>query len=200
MTPSGAARPALVCLRCSQARASSLWIRPLSSTTTSQEPSVESSVDSSSSQPPPPPPPDSKPERILDPNKASRRGQEKRLYAQGLHPIGSRRRRAAIATSQNMPFEQLPFACFQEARKILAADREEKLRQIEQERRRIRNLRARDAEDVGGSNRKRAMLGSMLGHLERMKVLADINDPIIKKRFEDGEGTRFLCHDAGITS
>jgi len=29
----------------------------------------------------------------------------------------------------------------------------------------------------------------MRRHLEYLKVQADINDPLVKKRFEDGEGT-----------
>jgi large subunit ribosomal protein L35 len=30
--------------------------------------------------------------------------------------------------------------------------------------------------------------------LEWLKIQADINDPLIKKRFEDGEGTEALFH------
>ena len=62
---------------------------------------------------------------------------ERRLLRQGTTPIGSRRRRAALQNSDNIPFEQLPYQCFQEARKILLADREEKLKEIETMRQRL---------------------------------------------------------------
>jgi large subunit ribosomal protein L35 len=104
-------------------------------------------------------------------------------------PVGSRRRRAALKSSDNIPFEQLPYQAFQEARKILQADREEKLRQIEKERARIAKLSAQDASRFeGGEVQKQRKLLSMQNYLERLKILADINDPLIKKRFEDGEG------------
>src|SRR5215469_16763277 len=56
---------------------------------------------------------------------------ERALMKAGITPIGSRRRRAALRTSDNIPFEQLPYQCFQEARKVLQQDREEKLRLIQ---------------------------------------------------------------------
>ena len=40
----------------------------------------------------------------------------------------------------------------------------------------------------GGERQKQIRLDSMSRHLEKLKILADINDPLIKKRFEDGEG------------
>ncbi|KAI9678629.1 MAG: hypothetical protein M1817_005686 [Caeruleum heppii] len=103
-------------------------------------------------------------------------------------PVGSKRRRAAIRTSQDLPFEQLPYQCFQEARKILRADREEKLKQIGIERERIALLKAKDASKCGGEAEKTRRLRSMETYLEELKILADINDPMIKKRFEDGDG------------
>jgi len=106
----------------------------------------------------------------------------------GIKPIGSRRRRAALQGSTNIPFEQLPYQCFQEARKILQADREEKLQQIEVERARIARLQAQDPAVSGGETEKHRRLRSMRKYLEELKILADINDPVIKKRFEDGEG------------
>lgn len=107
-------------------------------------------------------------------------------------PIGSRRRRAAIKSSDNIPFEQLPFQCFQEARKVLQADREEKLKLIATERLRISNLKALDASNIkGGEIQKERKLDSMRRYLEYLKIQADMNDPLIKKRFEDGEGTWF---------
>ncbi|EER38806.1 ribosomal protein YmL35 [Histoplasma capsulatum var. duboisii H88] len=113
---------------------------------------------------------------------------ERRLVRAGNHPIGSRRRRAALQDSPNIPFELLPYQCFQEARKVLFEDREEKLKQIETERGRIARLRAADPSTVGGELRKNNRLRSMEKHLEHLKILADINDPVIKKRFEDGLG------------
>ena len=79
--------------------------------------------------------------------------------------------------------------CFQEARKILLADRKEKLKQIEVERARIARLKDADAELSGGELRKQNRLRSMNRTLEKLKILADINDPLVKKRFEDGLGT-----------
>lgn len=105
-------------------------------------------------------------------------------------PIGSRRRRAAIQSSDNIPFEQLPYQCFQEALQVLREDRTEKLEQIKIERLRISNLVAQDASDIkGGEVQKEKRLDSMRRYLEKLKIEADINDPLIKKRFEDGEGT-----------
>jgi len=121
----------------------------------------------------------------------SRKG-ERILFEHGILPIGSRRRRAAISTSPNIPFEQLPYQCFQEARKVLQADREQKIKEIEVERGRIERLAAQDAQSVGGEVQKQNKLDSMRRHLEHLKILADINDPMIKKRFEDGEGMLFF--------
>lgn len=116
---------------------------------------------------------------------------ERALLRIGISPIGSRRRRAALKSTANIPFEQLPYQCFQEARKILHADREEKLQAIEKERARIARLSAQDPSTVpGGERQKQIRLDSMSRYLERLKILADINDPLIKKRFEDGEGMR----------
>jgi large subunit ribosomal protein L35 len=114
---------------------------------------------------------------------------ERRLMRSGVSPIGSRRRRAALRESSGVPFEQLPYQCFQEARKFLIADRKEKLEQIETERSRIAKLRDTDASKVGGELQKQRRLKSMENHLEQLKIHADINDPIVKKKFEDGIGT-----------
>jgi len=119
---------------------------------------------------------------------------EKALMKSGVLPVGSRRRRAAVKSSDNIPFEQLPYQCFQEALKVLKADREEKLALIKTERLRISNLEARDPADVyGGEKAKLRSLGGMRKHLEWLKIQADINDPLIKKRFEDGEGMVAQC-------
>lgn len=128
---------------------------------------------------------------ILDPMLVSTRKEEEQLLKTGVHPIGSRRRRAALQGAESsIPFEQLPYQCFQEARKILQADREEKLKQIEQERKRIAKVQAKDAGLGSGEASKKGRLIAMHKHLEHLKILADINDPVIKKRFEDGEGLK----------
>lgn len=114
----------------------------------------------------------------------------------GVMPIGSRRRRAAIKSSDNIPFEQLPYQCFQEALKVLRADRDEKLELIKKERLRISNLQAQDVSMIkGGEVQKETRLESMRRHLEYLKIQADINDPLIKKRFEDGEGISGQIHN-----
>ena len=128
------------------------------------------------------------PPTVLDPNTAWSKEQEAELKKQGLQAIGSRRRRAAIASSQNIPFEQLPYQCFQEARKILRDDREEKVKQIESQRRRIELVSSKDAALMGGDHIKKGRLMAMERYLEDLKILADVNDPLIKKRFEDGQG------------
>ena len=101
---------------------------------------------------------------------------------------GSRRSRAALQSCLNAPFEKLPYQCFQEARKILRADREEKVQQILKERQRIARLLAQDNSMNGGDEQKSRRLNSMRKHLETLKIYADINDPLVKKRFEDGQG------------
>lgn len=135
--------------------------------------------------PPPPPPP---PRPPLNPLLVSTRREERQLIRTGVRPIGSRRRRAASQPADSIPFEQLPYQCFQEARKILAADREEKLRQIEAERQRIAIWKARDPAKWGGENSMKGRLVRMQKYLHHLKILADINDPTIKMRFEDGKG------------
>lgn len=132
------------------------------------------------------------PTPTLDPALVSKKSQEEQLISQGIQPIGSRRRRAALRTTTNIPFEQLPYQCFQEARKILLSDREEKLELIEEERKRIARLEARNAAECGGEVVKRAKLIAMRKYLEHLKIMADINDPMIKKRFEDGDGIRCM--------
>lgn len=126
--------------------------------------------------------------KALDPTTVSSPRLERRLVRAGNPPVGSRRRRLALQTSSNIPFEQLPYQCFQEARKVLQEDREEKLQQIEVERGRIARLKATDPALTGGEHAKQSRLKSMQKHLEHLKILADINDPMTKKRFEDGLG------------
>lgn len=115
---------------------------------------------------------------------------EESLIKAGQMPVGSRRRRVAMRTTTDpLPFEQLPYQAFQEARKILAADRQEKLQRIRDETAKIAWLEARDASQVkGGQYMKDTKLASLRRHVEQLKILADINDPLVKKRFEDGLG------------
>ncbi|KAK9774188.1 putative 54S ribosomal protein L35 [Seiridium cardinale] len=114
---------------------------------------------------------------------------ERKLVKQGLPPIGSRRRRAAIKTSQNIPFEHLPYQCFQEARQILQEDRQEKLQALQSTLASIKRLEETPADQLPGGERKKNMrLTSLREHVEELKILADINDPVVKRKFEDGLG------------
>ncbi|RKF73608.1 54S ribosomal protein L35, mitochondrial [Golovinomyces cichoracearum] len=127
--------------------------------------------------------------RGLDPNLVTSSREERRLMKLGIPPIGSRRRRAAIKTSENIPFEQLPYLCFQEARKVLLDERKDVIKKINTERIRISNLLRQDASKlVGGQQQKDSTLRAMNNYLTKLKIEADINDPMIKKRFEDGLG------------
>ncbi len=123
-----------------------------------------------------------------DPQLVSSRRLERRLVRANNPPIGSRRRRVALQDTSGIPFEQLPYQCFQEARKILIADREEKLKQIETDRARIIRLRDSDPALSGGEARKQQRLKGLMDKMEHLKILADINDPLVKRRFEDGLG------------
>ena len=176
-------RPALRCLRKvhQQRYSPSYSIRSFAST-----PSRQNDVASETTSSPSPPLPlssDLNPSTVATP-----REERILLRTKGVHPIGSRRRRAALQTSDNVPFEQMPYQCFQEARKVLQADREDKLAQIAEMRSRIAHWQNVPAADCGGDYAKKGKLVRMHKHLEELKILADINDPVIKKRFEDGEG------------
>ncbi len=183
-TPIYIVRPALRCLRRGARRDSALCPTSRGLTTTTSR--YNEAPTEPTATPIPPPPPSS---HTLDPNLVTTRKEEWQLLSTGVQPIGSRRRRAALQSSSNIPFEQLPYQCFQEARKILATDRAEKLAQIEEQRKRIAKCADKPAEKQGGENSKKGRLIAMHMHLEHLKVLADINDPLIKKRFEDGHGT-----------
>ncbi|ETS79908.1 hypothetical protein PFICI_07437 [Pestalotiopsis fici W106-1] len=114
---------------------------------------------------------------------------ERKLVKQGLPPIGSRRRRAAIKTSPNIPFELLPYQCFQEARKILQEDRQEKLEALQSTLASMKRLEETPADKLpGGETKKNRRLASLRDYVEELKVLVDINDPIVKRKFEDGLG------------
>ncbi|KAK2627215.1 hypothetical protein QTJ16_003181 [Diplocarpon rosae] len=170
-----AVRPLARCLKTSQSSCQSARvIRKFTSSSRSNE---EATVDTIPLKP------------VFDPATVTNPQQERALMKTGVVPIGSRRRRAALKSSDNIPFEQLPYQCFQEARKVLAKDREEKLKLIATERSRISTLLATDAAQIrGGETTKQTRLASMRRYLEWLKIQADINDPLIKKRFEDGEG------------
>ncbi|KAJ9139477.1 Ribosomal protein YmL35 [Pleurostoma richardsiae] len=136
-----------------------------------------------------PPPSGGAKHQLLDPNTTTLPWAEKELMRKGVMPVGSRRRRAAVRTSANVPFEQLPYQCFQEARKVLQADREEKLAKIREELDKIRRLEATDASKFrDGEYHKQKKLGSLRRYVEELKILADINDPLVKRKFEDGLG------------
>ncbi|KAJ5881150.1 uncharacterized protein N7473_012203 [Penicillium subrubescens] len=123
-----------------------------------------------------------------DPSLVSSPRLERRLMRQGTNPIGSRRRRAALQSSANLPFEQLPYQCFQEARKVLLEDRTEKLKEIESMRQKIARVEAQTVEEAGGEQVQKSRVRAMQLHLERLKIHADINDPLVKRKFEDGLG------------
>lgn len=72
---------------------------------------------------------------------------------------------------------------------MLAEDRKEKLEAIQVQRERLERLKAQDADVSGGEWQKSRRVDSMQRYLEKLKILADINDPMVKKRFEDGMGT-----------
>lgn len=130
----------------------------------------------------------------LDPQMVENKKQERRLLRRdNVLPIGSRRRRAVLRRSTlrkatEVPFEQLPYQCFQEARKVLLEDRQEKIKKIEIQQLRIKTVTEQDPAISGGSQAKDARLRSMRKHLEQLVIQADINDPIVKKKFEDGQG------------
>lgn len=141
-----------------------------------------------------------KPKRILDPNTVTRFRDEKKLAKRGRPPIGSRRRRAAIRETPDIPFEQMPYHCFQEARKILKEDRAEKLLLIKQAYERIKNVEAMPLSTYrGGPMFKEKRLASLRKELEELKIAADINDPVVKRKFEDGLGKKCCgSHKNGV--
>ena len=66
--------------------------------------------------------------------------------------------------------------------------------QIEEERKRIKKVQETPAERLGGEVSKKGKLVAMQKYLEDMKIWADINDPLVKKRFEDGKGVYHTLH------
>lgn len=177
------ARPLTRCLRCTRHDRTPSSIRTFRTTpnalqeTTTTESSAEPAI-------PPPSPPSSTNKPYPSPLISHTKHAEALLRAAGKTPIGSRRRRAALQSSANIPFSQLPYQCFQEARKVLQDDRREKTEQIEKERGRIRRLEGIEQRTPREEERLRLMRQSV----EKLKLLADVNDPLVKKRFEDGMG------------
>jgi len=177
------ARPLARCLQCTKNDRLSLPIRSFTTSraalleTTTTEPAAAQA----------PPPPAGKP-AALNPELVSKPAQERRLVSEtGQQPVASRRRRHMLKQTQNIPFEQLPFQCFQEARKVLQEDRKEKLEEIKEQRERIEKLKAQQVAPQE-EFKKNHRLRSMRHRLEHIKLLADINDPVVKKTFEDKQG------------
>ncbi|EMC98453.1 hypothetical protein BAUCODRAFT_121320 [Baudoinia panamericana UAMH 10762] len=181
-------RPLARCTRCTR---HDRIPRSTRSFTTTAPFRLETQEQAPSSSDPPPPPPTTATKRLRDPYKVHSKHTERSLLInQHLVPIGSRRRRAAINSTSQIPFTQLPYQCFQEARAFLLEDRNEKLEQIRVERERIARLKTKLATVVAEQDRWREenRLRSMERKLEELKILADINDPVVKKKFEDGMG------------
>ena len=70
----------------------------------------------------------------------------------------------------------------------MQVDRQEKLEQIKVQRERIERLKAKTVSPQDEWAKEKRM-GDMRHRLEATKILADMNDPIVKRKFEDGEGT-----------
>ena len=189
----GSSRSLSICSRClrNNTRLQSS-VRSFSTTSRlGQEPTIEPGDGAANTHPPPPDarkprtPPSTRANLVHTP------ASEQRLMREhNISPIGSRRRRAAIASSTGIPFHQLPYQCFQEARKIILQDRKEKVSEIEKQRDKIERLKVHKVEgnDVA---KKEHRVRTMEHRLKELKILADINDPVVKKKFEDGLGTGF---------
>lgn len=184
------ARPLARCLQCTRhnriaSRSFSTTLQRAQEETTSQPPSADPS-------PPPPSAENRAAQRRLriNPETVSNPKRERWLVRgdkPGQHPIGSRRRRAALASSARIPFHELPYQCFQEARKVLKEDRAEKVAEIEELRAKIAKWKTTEVPPERQA-KKELQIQSWKRHIERLKIFADINDPLVKKNFEDGFG------------
>ncbi|KAH6625234.1 phosphatidylethanolamine-binding protein [Boeremia exigua] len=192
------------CLRCVRhvPAANGAQQRLLSSSPAVREDAQTQPAASSPAAPPPPPsapdaaaPAREVPEYMqkwgkLDPETVENKKQERRLFRRdGVQPVGSRRRRAALRLSairktEEVPFEQLPYQCFQEARAVLQEDRLEKLKEIKTQQQRMQAVAASKASEQS----KRDSIARMQSHMNDLIIAADINDPIVKRKFEDGQG------------
>ena len=168
-------RPALHCLRHAARRLPKATCSPRSFTASTHR--KDESLEPASSPAPSPPP--------ITPNTISTPPKERQISA---YIKGPRRRRGVILPFDAMPFEQMPYQCFQEARAVLAEERVRKLAEIETMKKRIARWQDVPASDLGGEYVKKGKLVRMQNYLEKLKILADSNDPVIKKRFEDGMG------------
>lgn len=132
--------------------------------------------------------PEEKQGHRYDAERVSTRRSEGRLFRlQNQLPVGSRRRRAAIQNSAQIPFEELPYQCFQEARSFLKEDRAEKIAEMGQIRAKIDKETAKEIPPEKERVRE-LRIQAYNRNLEHLKILADINDPLVKKKFEDGFG------------
>ncbi|KAH8724164.1 phosphatidylethanolamine-binding protein [Phaeosphaeriaceae sp. PMI808] len=195
------------CLRCLRTlpAANGTSTRLFSSSATTQDelatksatPAPPAPLPSNDTTPTPPAPSQPFPEYMkkwgtLDPQTVENKKQERRLIRrEHLQPIGSRRRRAvlrrsALQKATEIPFEQLPYQCFQEARKVLLEDRQEKISKIQTQQVRIKNLTQQTLATNGPSSQG-IRLKRMRRHLDQLVIEADINDPMVKKKFEDGQ-------------
>ncbi|KAF9692732.1 hypothetical protein EKO04_009069 [Ascochyta lentis] len=194
LTPS--MRHLTTCLRCLRhvPAANGPPHRLLSSSPAARDEVQSQSQPTASSAPPPPQSASDVPEYMqkwgtLDPETVENKKQERRLLRrEGVQPVGSRRRRAALRLSaarqtREIPFEQLPYQCFQEARKVLHEDRLEKLNDIKTQQQRIHAAAASKASEQS----KRDSIARMKTHLNHLIIAADINDPVVKRKFEDGQ-------------
>jgi large subunit ribosomal protein L35 len=206
------------CLRCVRQFPSANATRRLLSTSAAAREEVQTQPANATPPPPPSNPPqgaaqNTSPHEVpeymqkwgtLDPQMVENKKQERRLLRrEHVQPVGSRRRRAVLRRSTlqkatEVPFEQLPYQCFQEARKFLLEDRQEKIKEIETQQTRIKNLMEQDAQVSGGAAAKETRMRSMRKHLNELIILADINDPVVKRKFEDGQGGSCTSEFRGI--
>ena len=128
-------------------------------------------------------------ERKLDPMTTTLRWAEKKLMKKGIYPIGSRRRRVAIRTSPNIPFEHLPYQCFQEALKILRKDRHDKMVKLVKMENRLKwRMGSNTSCFSGGEKEKQRRVKMLREYIDELVLLTDANDPEVKRRSEDGLG------------
>lgn len=72
---------------------------------------------------------------------------------------------------------------------MLAEDRAQKLEELKETSVEIAKLEQRPANVYrAGEQFKQKKLESLQRHLEELKIQADINDPAVKRKFEDGLG------------
>lgn len=83
---------------------------------------------------------------------------------------------------------------------MLAEDRAEKLEELKKTSAEIAKLEQRPADAYKAGERfKQKRLESMRRHLEDLKIKADINDPAVKRKFEDGLGKPQSEHETAVS-